>query len=242
MGRKRNQVITALLCLPFIVSGRIWTNTDGVEIEADLVQILEDSVVLKVGYSEYTVPFETLSEADLEYIEKQRLASEKAAEPPNPDAAKAYQKRVENSLLKNSDFSSSAGWSGGSKRTIEEPDGSKISVYRVNLSNRDETISQDFERPDDLVRVKFEMRYRVSEDFRTDHPGPGSVVIRMKQPKNRTYTYFDRAIKPVTKGWETLSFTFNRMSEADDWVLEILFRPGDGEVLIRDIFLDPIWK
>ncbi len=222
------------------LTARIWTNTEGVEIEAELVQILDDSVILKMGSSEYTVRLENLSEADREFIESQRRDnSEAEATGESPDEASAYLRRVEASLLRNSDFTASSGWKGGVRKKIETEDGTELSVFRVKLSGRDEVIRQEFKRPEGVTGVRFEMRYQIWEGFKTDKEGSGTMTIKLIRP-TRDYTYFDRSIESEGKGWVTVGFTFDRLYEADDWVLEIVFRPGDGDLLIRDIFLDPI--
>ncbi len=58
---------------------RTWTNTDGVEIEASLLEAKETSVLLKLSNGRtYAVPFEKLSPQDIEWVEG-RAAAESAA-------------------------------------------------------------------------------------------------------------------------------------------------------------------
>lgn len=56
---------------------RIWTNSEGKEIEAEMVSATDTEVVLKMkaGGRNYTVPLAMLSEADVAFVKKARLAA-----------------------------------------------------------------------------------------------------------------------------------------------------------------------
>lgn len=64
------------------ISARTWTNSDGVKIEADLVNIHEDTVEIRMDANGqiYDYPITQLSEADQAYIEEQRAIKLQEAE------------------------------------------------------------------------------------------------------------------------------------------------------------------
>jgi len=67
-------IMTSFLCLPGAASGqigaqRMWTDTEGRQVEARLMRIEADAVVIKIGIKEHRLELGKLSEADRKYVE-----------------------------------------------------------------------------------------------------------------------------------------------------------------------------
>ena len=78
--------LTRVTCLIILTSGwvaaRTWTNQDGVEIEAELVAVDGDKVVLNMEGKEYPVPLASLSEEDQAFAKEEvvRLQEKRQSE------------------------------------------------------------------------------------------------------------------------------------------------------------------
>jgi len=68
--------VLAFLFALTTAEGRKFTSTEGKHIEGEIIAATEDSVVIKVGTKNFTVPVSRLVEADREYIEKWRVEEE----------------------------------------------------------------------------------------------------------------------------------------------------------------------
>lgn len=81
MKSLRVLVLGVVACLPIAVSARTWTNAEGREIEADYVSSDGEKVVLQVNGKEVPYPLAKLSEADREWVAKQREEGGAAGHP-----------------------------------------------------------------------------------------------------------------------------------------------------------------
>lgn len=88
MGRILPAVAAILLAIP-AVQARTWTSSDGRTIEAELVRVEGDTVVLNMKGKEFPIPLSRLSEAD------QAFVREAAAKPPVPSVPSLFGTELE---------------------------------------------------------------------------------------------------------------------------------------------------
>jgi hypothetical protein len=78
LAKKMKRIIPILFLLPYVLFGRVWTNTEGKQFEGTYIE--QDSVTAKIrgsqNYKLYEVPIAALSKEDKLYLKTQTLISD----------------------------------------------------------------------------------------------------------------------------------------------------------------------
>lgn len=222
---------------------RGWTDKNGRQIMAKLIRFNSESIVVEMDWTEYEIPLSNLSAEDQAYVRnliREREASSRELARRELER-EAHQRRLDASLLNNSDFSSSVGWSGsGGRIKLEDAGGVEEDVWRVRLHrNRTEVFGQDFRVSSDVRSIRVTIRYKVSEDFKTYRPSPGAITFFVRPQPRGTYTFFDRQINESSTSWQELSITYGHMDRSNRFRFEVGMSPGEGEIYFKDIFIEP---
>lgn len=216
---------------------RTWTDTNGRQIQAKLLEIRHDTILIRMGYDEYEVPLTKFSDPDKSYVQKIKEAHFARLETARERAR--MEQRLERSLLKNGGFSSASGWSGGSRDKLDT-DGAEKDVYRIDLrDNREVIVTQSFKPPADCFTANLEIVYSTSPDFETKRPDPGAITVRFRRT-DRSSTFYERSIKRTPTGTSTLELSYGDLQSSPSFELEFTFHPGEGQIYLHYVFLDPV--
>lgn len=81
--------------IPVLLDARIWTDRDGRVIDAELLEILDDKIRIKrKDGREFTAAISIFSEADREFVEKERAARREVEEKPKPENDKGWPRTI----------------------------------------------------------------------------------------------------------------------------------------------------
>ena len=222
--------------------GRTWTNSDGVQIEAELVEILENSVVLKMGYEEYTVPLDKLSAADQAWVAEQRELREEASAAPDADDEEeaARELRLRSSLVSNSDFRSAAGWRGGRLITVNEGTPDEFNALEVRLDRREVTdVIQEFRVPPGVRSCRVVLTYKTSPDFQQVSTAGGGLAAHFGT--RRQYYNIIVGLPASKDTWREIAVSFDGLQERESTEFMLQFQPGVGSVYLKSVYLDPVY-